>query len=384
MGRSAPRFPDLGDYPALRRIEQQGARAERLTPVFPANTFPGHVSLATGTYPDRHGIVDNDFLDRDAGAYHMSGDANWLQAEPLWIAAERQGVKTATYFWVGSENDWRGQGTSYRIAPFDGSRPEAEKVDQILAWLALPQAQRPRLIMSYWAGADNPGHRYGPDSDEVKQRIGQQDAQLGRLLDGLDRLAAWPYTTLLLVSDHGMAPAGRYLDLSGALEDAGIRATVMGGGVANVYLEDPAQLPEALTVARSVVAGLEDARVYARGAIPAELRVAHPTRIGDLVVLAQSPYAFSRPGGWRGPLMNLMAWLGFGFGGHGYDPASPDMGATFMAMGRGVPAGLHLPALHQIDVAPTAARLLGIQAPRDSEGRPIAGIDAAALSEQRP
>ena len=64
-------------------------------------------------------------LDQERGRYAYSGDASWIEAEPLWIASERQGVKTATYFWVGSESDWQGLGTSYRMAPFDGRRPEA-------------------------------------------------------------------------------------------------------------------------------------------------------------------------------------------------------------------------------------------------------------------
>ena len=62
--------------------------------------------MATGTYADVHGIVDNRFYDREKGVYSYSSDADWLQAEPLWIAAERQGVKAATYFWVGSESPW--------------------------------------------------------------------------------------------------------------------------------------------------------------------------------------------------------------------------------------------------------------------------------------
>ena len=103
-------YPDLGDLPGFERMQAEGARADRLTPVYPSNTFPGHVSLATGAHPQVHGIVDNSFADRQRGRYFMSPDTSWLDAEPLWIAAERQGVPAATYFWVGSEQDWRGQG----------------------------------------------------------------------------------------------------------------------------------------------------------------------------------------------------------------------------------------------------------------------------------
>jgi predicted AlkP superfamily pyrophosphatase or phosphodiesterase len=90
--------PDSADVPALSRMAREGVRAGRLVPVFPSNTFPTHVSLATGTYPDRHGIVDNHFVDRDRGRYRMSSEADWIEAEPLWIAAQRQGVPVATYF----------------------------------------------------------------------------------------------------------------------------------------------------------------------------------------------------------------------------------------------------------------------------------------------
>jgi len=369
-------YPDLhpgeAQLPALARIAAEGVRARRLTAVFPANTFPGHVSLATGTYPDRHGIPDNVFFDREKGTYRYSGDANWLEAEPLWIAAERQGVPTATYFWVGSESDWRGQGTRYRMTPFDGRRPESEKVDQILAWLRLPAAERPRLIMSYWAGADRAGHNNGPHSPEVRAALMGQDQQLGRLLAGLDADGAWGHTTLILVSDHGMTETGEFLDLEGALRSANIRARVFGGAVAQVYLEDPAQLP----AAEAAAAALGEVRVYRGATLPDAYRLRHPTRTGDLVVMADPPYTLSRPAGFEGRLMSAMQMLGRSFGTHGYDPALPDMGGVFMAMGRGIPMDLALGEVRQIDVAATVAQLLGIEPPLQSEGRPIAGIGA--------
>ncbi len=366
--------PDLHSdevpLPALARIAKEGVRARRLTPVFPSNTFPGHVSLATGTYPDRHGVPDNVFFDRARGVYRYDPDANWIDAEPLWIAAERQGVPTATYFWVGSESDWRGQGTRYRIAPFDGERPESEKVDQILAWLRLPPAERPRLVMSYWSGADDAGHHFGPNSDEVRSALVEQDLQLARLLDALDADRAWAHTTLVLVSDHGMTERGAFLDLEGALRAAGVSARVFGAAVAQVFLDDPDQL----AVAEAAAVGLGHVRVYRGAELPAALRMRHPTRTGDLVVIAEAPYTLSRPAGLEGRLMTVLQSFGRSFGMHGYDPELPDMGGVFMAMGRGVPAGLELGEVRQIDVAATVAVLLGIEPPLQSEGRPIRGL----------
>ncbi|MEQ8858205.1 MAG: ectonucleotide pyrophosphatase/phosphodiesterase [Pseudomonadales bacterium] len=373
-------YPDRAGLPNLERLASDGVRAGRLIPVYPSNTFPGHVSLATGTYPDTHGIVDNVFVDAERGLYRYSAEADWIEAEPLWIAAERQGVPAATYFWVGSESDWRGQGTRFRIAPFDGDRPESEKVDQILEWLALPPEERPRLIMSYWAGADGEGHDHGSESSGVMAQLEAQDLQLGRLLAGMDALDLWDRTTLILVSDHGMTDVSRYVDLSARLEAAGVPARVMGGAVANVYLDDPADLERALVA----IAGLEPARAWAKRDVPAAWRLSHPRRSGDIVVTVEPPFTLSQPRGLAGHLGRLYFALGGEFGSHGYRPDHPDMAGVFLAMGRGVPEGLVIPEVHQVDVAATIARLLGIDPPRQSEGRPVRGIGEQLIGGGAP
>lgn len=363
-------YLDRAAFPALERMAQDGVRAERLTPVFPSSTFPGHVSMATGTYPDRHGIVDNVFLDDERGRYAYSGDANWIDAEPLWIASERQGVKTATYFWVGSESDWRGQGTSYRISPFDGDRPESLKVDQILAWLKLPEAERPRLIMSYWAGADSVGHSDGPDSEAIVAQMKDQDVQLSRLLEGLDESGLWPRTTLILVSDHGMAAWTDVVNFNDLLEDAGIDAVATGAVAVHVHLNSPVPDPEMRAALTELVAGMPGAAIHKGDALPAEYRLQRPGRMGDWLVVLPPPYGASRSTGVQ--LAMLKAATGFGkvLGMHGYDPTMPDMGGIFLAMGRGVPdAGLG--EVRQIDLPATVARLLDIDPPRDSEGASI-------------
>ena len=285
-------YPARAGLPAFARLLKEGAHATRMTPVYPSNTFPGHVALATGTYPDVHGIVDNSFIDSKRGYYSMSSDASWLLAEPLWIASTRQGITTATYFWVGSETDWHGQKPRYRKAPFDGRRPESEKVSEILAWLVLSGESQPRLIMSYFAGTDHVAHRFGPDSTNVQDQLVTQDKALGVLLDGIDKLGLWPALTLILVSDHGMTPMGAHIDLRGALDSAGIKATITGSTVAHVHLKDTGQI----TAARTVLSALENVEVRSGGEAKA-LRIAPSSRMGDLVVMTPPPFTFSSAAG---------------------------------------------------------------------------------------
>jgi predicted AlkP superfamily pyrophosphatase or phosphodiesterase len=364
--------PDRAELPALRRMEREGARVERLTPPFPSNTFPGHVTLATGTHPDRHGIIDNRFLDPEDGEFDYDADARWLEAEPLWVAAERQGVRSAVLFWVGSETDWNGVSASQRVAPFDASLGEDAKVDRLLAWLDLPEPDRPHLLLSWWHGADREGHRVGPDHPAVAEALAGQDAALARLLAGLDAREAWPHTTLFVVSDHGMARAGPAHDAEAVLAAAGLAARVAtGGGSAQIYLEDP----RAVEAARAALDALPGVDAFARDALPERLRARH-RRSGDVVALASPPTRFARSGGgswWARWVQRLRPSAGI----HGYDPALPEMAGVLLAMGRGVPAGRRLPAVHAVDVAPTAAALLGIDPPRSSEGAAFLPIEAA-------
>lgn len=373
-------YPERAQFPGLNRLQTEGVRARRLTPVYPSKTFPGHVSMATGTFPDVHGIVDNHLFDQERGEFRYGDAAAWMMAEPLWVAAERQGVPAATYFWVGSDSDWRGAGVSYRVAPFDVDTSEEEKVARILEWLSLSEDRRPRLIMSHWKGADRVGHRYGPDSDRVVEQLQGQDAQLLRLLAGIDELGLWGRLTLLLVSDHGMTKTGRWLDVQGVLEEAGIGARLFGGTLAHLFLDDPDDLDEAM----GVLFAVQPAWAYTQEQVPASWRVLHPGRAGHLLMTTEPPYSFTPPRGLGGKVAPVLAQVGRTLGGHGYFPHLPDMGGIFMAIGRGVRAGGTLPAVHQVDVAPTVARLLSIDPPLQSEGRPIENIggesDAVAVS----
>ncbi len=354
--------------PALAGLAQRGALAEGLTPAFPTNTFPNHVTLATGVAPERHGIVNNVFIDPKRGFFDHSGDPTWNQAEPLWSIAARHGVVSASFYWVGSEGPWRtGFGPRYWKA-FDSGTGEREKVEQILAWLDLEDSRaRPRLVTSWFHGGDAAGHRFGPGAPEWKKALRGQDDALEQLIGGLQARGAFAWTTLIVVSDHGMARVERSVDLRAALSRAGLRATVLGaGGFSTVTaLGGAEELPRIVAVARQL--GLE---AYARAQAPPALRVANP-RFGDVVVLAPEGTAIASSS--SSPMR----------GGHGYHPRHASMAALFVAAGRSVAPGTRLAAIRSVDVAPTVLGLLGIPAPEPMEGRDLsAALSGAAGGSQ--
>jgi hypothetical protein len=355
------------ELPTFRRIASQGALADGMIPVFPTNTFPNHVSLVTGVSPNRHGIVNNGFVDPERGTYARDADPTWIEVEPLWSLLARAGIPSASYHWVGSEGVWRSGLGPVQWERFDGDVGEDAKVERILAWLALDDpAQRPRFVTAWFHGADGTAHRYGPDAPQVSRTLRHQDASLGRLLDALAARGLLASTTLLLVSDHGMAAVERSVDLQRALDDAGVPARVLGGGGCAIVVlrRRDAGVDRILATARRL--GLE---AWPRSAIPGLPSPANP-RFGDVFAEAPVGTVIARhprgaPGIVRGDALPLR-------GAHGYAPDRPEMRALFAAIGRGVGAGARLGTVHTVDVAPTVLALLGEPVPEWMEGRPIA------------
>lgn len=359
------------ELPAFRRIATAGAWAERLVPAFPSNTFPNHVTFVTGVSPDRHGIVNNSFDDPVRGRYDYAADPTWIEVEPLWSLAERAGVVTASYYWVGSEGAWRSGLPPRHWKAFDPATGEMAKVEQILAWLDLPDAsERPRLITSWFHGGDGASHRFGPDSEIVAGVLAQQDQALSALVDGLEARGLTASTTLLVVSDHGMAEAQHTADLAEALRGAGLDATVLGGGgFAQLELrgdaERGARVASAVEIARGL--GLE---AWPNGQGPPEYAITN-ARFGDVVVVAPLGTAIAAQSriDWLLGLVGLERFAMRGI--HGHRPELPEMGALFGAIGRGVAAGARPGTVRAIDVAPTVLALLGLPIPEWMEGRPI-------------
>jgi predicted AlkP superfamily pyrophosphatase or phosphodiesterase len=196
----------------------------------------------------------------------------------------------------------------------------------------------------------------------------EQDQALAQLLAGLDARGAWPDTTLLIVSDHGMASVSEPVDLVATLHAKGIESELIpSNAIAHIWLADPARLHDAL----AALGALPGVTVWAGDAIPKSLHYAFPGRMGDLVAVTTPPRFFVASNTLQSVATRVR---GMDHGAHGYDPELPEMGGLFVAMGRGVAKGASMPPVHAIDVAPTIARLLGIDPPRNAEGRAIPGI----------
>lgn len=339
----------------LTAIGRQGVRAD-LIPSFPTVTFPNHLSIVTGRYPERHGIVANTFFDPSRNAeFSMDQSAElgaWLNAKPLWVLAEEQGVRTASMFWPMSDSEFGGVRPSLWFR-YDSSVPNPERVRRVLDWLKLPEGRRPRFITLYISDVDSAGHEFGPGAAETAEAVRRVDALVGELWRGIQSLRL--PVNLVVVSDHGMQEVRGVVNL-GDLADLTRARVILSGPLAMIHAADAEPIYRALRKSALL-------EVYRRQGTPRRWHFSASPRIGDLVVLARQPVRLA-----IGPPQGNSAR-----GQHGHDPARfPEMRGIFLAAGPDVRPGAAMKPFENIHVFPFLTRLLRLPTP----GR----VDQAILS----
>jgi predicted AlkP superfamily pyrophosphatase or phosphodiesterase len=364
-----PDYLDRGLTPHLAQLAKDGVRAESMQPAFPSLTFPNHYTLVTGLTPDHHGIVNNTMEDQAIPAERFSlsnrkavGDERWWdEATPIWVSADRSGVRTATMFWPGSEAPIHGVHPDYWM-PFDAAMTPDRRVDQVLAWLDLPVNVRPRFITLYFDGVDHQAHEHGPDSHEVDVALAQVDEALGRLLEGLRRRGIDRGVNLVIVSDHGMAPTppGQLIKLDALVKPDSVNVITLG--VLAGFAAKPGHERE---IDAAMTTPHPHMRCWPREAIPPRLRYGHNPRVPPFVCLADV--------GWEITTSEALSRrTGTHLGDHGYDNAAPEMRALFVAYGPAFVPGTVLKEFPNVDIYPLLARLLRIvPEPNDGDLEPL-------------
>ena len=342
----------------LLAIGKEGVSApEGMLPSYPSITFPNHLTLVTGLYPEHHGIIANTFFDEARHARYSLADPSavtdgtWYSGVPLWSLAESQGMHSACLFWPGSEAEIAGHRPTW-YARFDSKTEATEpvqraRIDDAVALLRLPQAQRPHFIAIYYNEPDHQGHLYGPDAPQTRDAVLKMDAMMARLKAALDKTAL--PIDLVVVSDHGMAKIDPPW----------------------ITLEDYADLSNFQTIGRILYGKTEDDRVkaynqlkhaapefkvYRLKNVPGDLHYNANPRQGDPVIVATGPYAIRArkpPAGKPDEPPEK--------GTHGFDPRIvPDMKAIFFAEGPDIDRGKTVQPFENVNLYPWMAHILGL------------------------
>ena len=400
-GRRRPRTP------ALDRLRERGSWAEGVLSQFPSLTYPSHTSIVTGTRPAVHGIVQNTAFSPD-GTGSWFFDASALKVETLWDAARAAGLTTAGVSWpvtVGARIDYllpetnqaprdstwldlmRRQSTpglvDAVVARLGSFEPNAnrdyvqrDRFSTAAAGLIIEQ-YRPNLLLVHLVEADTAQHAHGPGSPEAVAAIERIDGSIGEIVASLDKAGIAASTAVIVTGDHGFYRVHSAFQPNVVLRDAGLLQVDAGGRItaweavahrAAIRLKDPKNAATARRV-EGLFTSLANGRYKGLFRVIGRDEIAARGGDPDALLFLEPIEGDTTAGGVTGGFLVASAR----HGDHGYTPDAPAMHTGLILAGAGIQKGHAVPLARQIDIGPTAARLLGIELPK-ADGVPMVGV----------
>jgi len=343
-------------------LTKSGVVANALIPVFPTKTFPNHLSIVTGNYPQNHGLVHNSFFNRQLNQRYKLGigkfNNKWVTSSTLWTIAEKNNIKTAIYFWPESELSLNEYSPSYNL-PYVHNTPNKARFDQIIEWLKLSERNRPELILGYFSTIDSAGHNFGIHSDELSKAISTFDDLLGVFLQRVKRELPFDIN-LVLVSDHGMTDISEqrisYFHLFDGVDTVQV---VNGQTQLYVYLEDPMMENEvSIMINENIRAREKDyIKVHKFEEFPQSWHFNSRSPVmPNIIIEAVPPFTFGTP-------------KEKGRATHGYDPKlSNELSAIFIANGPSFKNNVSIESFENIHILPMILSLYDIETPKNIDG----------------
>ena len=407
------------DMPMLHKLAREGARAQGMVSVFPTVTWPNHVALVTGAATAKTGVVGNSYLDRATGkpvaliCDPVLDKDQTVKVPTVFDAAHAAGLKTAAVSWPATRNaqalDWNAPdmvgdgwdrfGTKTWLAEL---RAEGIPVDRQARWCSeatggsmrdwlytrmaaqVIEKHSPNLLLLHLVEMDHVEHRAGPRSPEAYWCARYSDDRIRELVEAVQHSKFAGKTTFFVCSDHGFQPVQHNIHPNVLLRKLGLLESREGkpakqaayclsqGGASAVYVLDRdrrqqilAQLQEALAGIEGVEAVLDAGQFTKLGQPTAE----QDPRGADLWLAAKCGYSFDDSLKGEEVVTHLKTTVGT----HGHLPDQPALLATCVVWGAGVKPGTELGKIRNLDIAPTIARILGVELPA-ADGKPLAKL----------
>lgn len=345
-------YPDSIDTPNLKKLSNDGVHCI-IEPSYPASTFPNHYTIATGLVPDHHGIVNSSFWNPDTRDFFSMLDSTkrynpeYYKGEPIWVTAEKSGIKTACIYWVGSDVPIKGVlPTYYHLWSDEPHLSYADRAKEVIRLLSLPPLDRPHLVMLYFDEPDGTSHRYGPFANETKTVIRQLDSIVGNMCDQLHSLSYGKQINIIITSDHGMTEISenRFIDIDDYIKPSWCEH-IVGTCPTNIYAKD-----HCIDSILYSLNNVEHISVWRHGEVPNELHYGFSNRTGDVIVAPDLGWQFAST-----PRQLASA--------HGYSPQEKDMQVIFIANGPSFKKGYMSRKVEfkNVDIYPLLADILGIK-----------------------
>ncbi|XP_028327600.1 ectonucleotide pyrophosphatase/phosphodiesterase family member 7 [Gouania willdenowi] len=348
------------DTPNMDQLVQDGVKAKYVTPPFLTMTSPSHFTTITGRWVEDHEVVHNMMFNTTTNLKvphkkTLTRSEWWDNGPlPLWITAQNQGLKTASYYFPGGGANYGGQSVNRVLVeesghPDDNETEWRQNIDTVMSWFAEEDFD---LVTLYYGEPDNVGHAKGPDHPDRKQIIRQIDRTIGYLREAIGRHGLNDSLNVIITSDHGMTTVkkrpevdeiilNKYLNL---LQLASFEILDYGGfGILTPRPGKEQEVYDALSNAPNLT-------VYRKHQMPQSFHLAHSQRLPPIVVVADLGFN-----------LNSRFIVYVNKGDHGYHNGEMDMKMIFRAFGPSFRRNLLFPPFDSIHTYPLMCKLLGIQ-----------------------
>lgn len=400
------------DMPTLRKLAAEGARASAMKASTPTVTWPNHTTLVTGDNPARHGVVGNTYFDRATlKKVTLISDPVYdkdeiVKVPTLYDKAKAAGITTAAVRWPATRNakalDWtcpdvrtadlftkystpglidgaKAEGINILDRKSTGAKNMFDGRDDVFTKLfdMILHEHRPGLALLHNLDVDHTEHEFGPKSPEAYAAVKDADNYVREVFEELQR--DFPgRATLVVVSDHGFSPIRTQIFPNIILRKAGMLGkgspvhAISQGGSEFIYITDASKRASLTEEIRKAFSGVKGIQKIVDASQFGDYGVAHPSvdpHAPDVILFADEGYSFGDTSSGSVSFNEKPERKGT----HGHDASIPDLHATFIAWGAGVKPGVNLGEISNVDVAPTIAKLLGIELP-DTDGKPLTGM----------
>ena len=287
----------------------------------------------------------------------MVEDGRFYGGEPVWNTAGRQGLVSASMFWVGSEAPVNGRYPDIWNR-YDGSVEYYSRLDSVVRWFSLPVKKRPRFVTLYFDEPDGISHDYGPVSPQTDSVVVYLDNLLGELLERLESVPRSRRINVIIVSDHGMGEVSsdRVVNLVDHVPDDLVEFYT--GGSPSILVDPVDEFRDSVA---AIINKIPHVKAYTAETMPAHYNYGTHPRFPGIVAEADSAWsiiASDRPG-----------YSMRSRGTHGYDPANTDMHGIFYAMGPSFKKGIQTDSFENVNLYGIICRILDIE-PGPYDGDP--------------
>lgn len=339
--------------PNFDKLISSGVTMKYMNNSFVTNTFPCHYTMATGLYPETHGILANTMYDPEFNStFSMSNTESrwWEGGEPIWITAVKNNLQSGVYFWPGSEATIHNL-TATRWMKYNQTIPFTVRVDTVLGWLSDDNFD---LGVLYYHEPDSTGHRYGPDDPEIPKVIELMDTSLGYLMEKIEASELKDKVNLIVTSDHGMTNIdliNRVVDLSKYVNSSILKSVVDTGSSSHLRPQ-PGKDQELKDALKDV----EHIHVFLKDEIPERFHLKNNRRVMPVFAYADEGWMISKNA--TSSALQAKTYKGS----HGYDNTLDNMKPIFIASGPAFKVKVTVDPIQSVDIYPLICHILNMKA----------------------